>query len=67
MSIYGVVGVIMRCRWPLGCGTGGVVDTAGVADIGDADVVINLLSRFCNNTVTVARRPAVMQQRVHNV
>lgn len=51
----------MRCRWPLGCGTGGAVDTAGAADIGDADVVISLLSCFCNNIVTVARRPAAMQ------
>jgi len=57
----------MRYRWPLGCGTGGVVDTAGVADIGDADVVISLLSRFCYNTVTIVRRPAVMQLRVHNL
>lgn len=48
----------MRCRWPLDCGA---VDTAGVAGVGDAGVVISLLSRFCNNTVTVARRPAVMQ------
>jgi len=64
MSIYGVVGVIMRCRWPLGCGA---VDTAGAVGIGDADVVISLLSRFCYNTVTIVRRPAVMQLRVHNL
>ena len=58
MSIYGVVGVIMRCRCPLDCGANDAVDTAGAAGV---DVVISLLSRFCNNTVTVARRPAVMQ------
>ena len=61
MSIYGVIGAIMRCRWPLGCGASGAVGTAGAADIGDTDVAISLLSRFCYNSVTLARRPAVVQ------
>ena len=57
----------MRCRWPLDCGAVDTAGVAGVAGVGDAGVVISLLSRFCNNTVTVARRPAVMQLRVHNL